>query len=181
MTTSKKKKSSNLYISCPHASASRARVITLHHKGNRTGSMTTYAKVSATSSQLLGMSPSHPEFDNSLSEYIENQTNIQHDSPAEGNAEGNEEPKQRTRTKVLEDWLEYRDTYLQEMLRHDGQDGLLVTFCADCGKIGDFLCNDCAYTIHYCMDCIVHRHCFMPFHQIRVHQFYLISTSLTCD
>jgi hypothetical protein len=43
------------------------------------------------------------------------------------------------------------------------------------------LCYDCAYTIRYCMDCIVHHHRFMPFHRIRVSQIYLISTSLTCD
>jgi hypothetical protein len=110
----------------------------------------------------------HPESDNLLSEYIANQTDIQHNDPAEGNAEGKEKSKQRTRTKIMEEWLTYRDTYLQELLRHDGREGLRVTVCADCGDGDDFSCFDCAYGMHYCRECLVDRHYLMPLHRIRV-------------
>ena len=60
-----------------------------------------------------------PESDNLFPKYIENQTEIQHDNPAEANTKGKEKPKQRKCTKVMEEWVTYRDTYLQEMLCHD--------------------------------------------------------------
>ena len=62
----------------------------------------------------------------------------------------------------------YRDTYLQEMLRHDGREGQQETLCAECGNIGDFSCYDCVYCMHYCQDCLVNRHRLMPLHRIKV-------------
>jgi len=117
----------------------------------------------------------HPESDNLLSEYIENQTNIQHNDPAEGNAKGEDKSEQRTCTKVIEEWLTHQDTYFQEMLCHDRQEGPQITYCGDCDKSGNYSCYDCAYHMHYCKDCLVNCHHFMPLHQIRVHFKLILS------
>jgi hypothetical protein len=164
MTTSKKKKSStSVCISRPYAP--RARTFTFHHNGNPTGSKT-HAIVSAVSSETLGMLISkQPESDNSFSKYIADQTDMQHDDP-NSDPGGKEKSKQRKHT--MEEWLTYRDAYLEEMLRHDGREGLQVTFCADCGSTGDFSCYDCAYCMHYCQGCLLSRHRLMPLHRIRV-------------
>jgi len=109
-----------------------------------------------------------PESDNLISEYIADHMDIQHDDPAEANTEGKEKSKQRKRTDLMDEWLLHRETYLQEMLRHDGREGLKVTYCADCRERGDFSCYDCAYSMDYCQKCLVSRHRLMPLHRIRV-------------
>ena len=84
---------------------------------------------SAASPETLGkLLSKRPECDDTFSEYIADQTDIQHDDPA--NTKGKEKSKQRKRTAgmVMEEWLGYRDSYLQEMLRHDGRKGLQVEF-----------------------------------------------------
>ena len=130
--------------------------------------------ISAESLETLGMLlPEHPESDNSFSEHIENQTDIQYDDPAEANTDEKVKFKRRKRAKAMEDWLIYWDTYLQELLRHDGREGSQATYCVGCGDIGDFSCYDCAYCMHYCQDCLVDRHRFMPLHRIRVWKLIL--------
>lgn len=173
MPTSKKKKSTtNLHISRPYAL--HARTVRFHRNDdNRIRSSTTHSMVpgpqAAASLETHGMPLSElPESHNSFSEYTENQTDTQYDDPAEANTEGKEKTKRRKRAKAMEDWLTYRDTYLQELLRHDGREGLQETYCAGCGNIGDFSCYDCAYCLHYCRDCLVDRHLFMPLHRIKV-------------
>ncbi len=160
----RKKPSTGLHISRPYVP--RARTIRVHCNDNRTGSSTTHSVVSAASSETLRMLPPDSESDNSFSEYAANQTDIQHNDPAEANPESKQ--RKRTAGKAMEEWLAYRDTYLQEMLRHDGREGLAVTDCAECGDPGNFSCSDCAYSVHYCQTCLVNRHRLMPFHRIRV-------------
>jgi len=170
MTTSKKKKTSTtLCISRPYAP--HARTVRFHRNENWIASSTSHSMVSksAASSETLEMLLSkNPESNNLFSEYISNQTDIQHNDPAEASAEGKEKSKQRMHTKIMEEWLIYWDTYLQEMLHHDGQEGLQVTFCANCVNSGDFSCLDCAYYMHYCQKCLVDCHRLMPLHRIRV-------------
>jgi hypothetical protein len=116
MTTSKKKKSSTLRIVHPYAL--NARTVTFHRKDNRSVSSRTTTRVTrvsqpdsqaASSSQIPETSLSLAESHDPFSEYIEN---IQHGNLAEDSVEGTEEPKQQARTKVMEDWLKCRDTYL---------------------------------------------------------------------
>jgi hypothetical protein len=175
MTTSRKRKQSSVRITRPYAL--RARAVTFHRNNDPTAadasrSTTRVVTVTAPSKTLAMMSlPVHDsESNNSFSEYIENQTDMQHDdsSPA-----GKEKSSQRKRTMVMEEWLTYRDTYLHEMLRHDGREGLQVTLCADCDKSGNFSCYDCAHSMHYCKDCLVNRHRLMPLHRIRVWRLIL--------
>ncbi|KAN0123195.1 hypothetical protein V8E52_003148 [Russula decolorans] len=66
----------------------------------------------------------------------------------------------------MEEWLSCRDSYLRELLRHDGQGEHDATSCADCGNSGDFSCFDCAYGMHYCQECLVDHHRLMPLHRI---------------
>jgi hypothetical protein len=182
MANSKKKKSS-LHISRPYAP--RARNVRLHRNDNRTGSSTIHSVLSSSvassktpqDGSLLSKQPEVPEPDNASFEY----TDTQHLDPAEVNTEGKDSEKsKRKRTMVMEEWLENRDTYLQEMLRHDGREGLQLTLCADCGgSSGDFSCYDCAYCMSYCQKCLVNRHHLMPVHRIKVCD-YLISY-LACE
>ena len=164
MTTSKKKKSG---VRVSYLYAPRACTVRLHRNDNWIGSSTNHPVLSVASLEPLGMLL---ESDNSFSDYIADQTDIQPNDPAEDNAEEKEKPKQRMRTtgKAMEEWLNYQDTYLQEMLHHDGREGLQITLCADCGSFGNFSCYDCAYCIHYCQDCLVNHHRLMPLHRIRV-------------
>lgn len=175
MTTSKKKKSStSLRISRPNAP--QARTVRLYRNENRTGSSTIHSVLSVPSSKtlqdgLLPKQPQVPEPDNTSFEYTANQTDTQHNDLSEANAEGkdSEKFKKRKRTKVMEEWLGYRDIYLQEMLRHDGREGQQLTLCADCGSSsGDFSCYDCSYCASYCEICLINRHRLMPLHRIKV-------------
>jgi CxC2 like cysteine cluster associated with KDZ transposases len=70
----------------------------------------------------------------------------------------------------MEEWLAHRDTYLHEMLHHNGREGVQVTYCTGTGCVnrGDFSCHDCAYCMHYCRNCLIDRHRLMPLHRIRV-------------
>ena len=171
MTTSKKKKkSTSVHISRPYAN--HARTIRFHRNANnRIGSSISHSVVSATTSEsaltVEGQLHSHQPASEDISTF-------QYDAGLpDGQDSADYEPRRkqsklRTRMNVMEEWREYRDTYLQEMLRHDGREGLQVTTCAGCGARGDFACNDCAYRLHYCQQCMIDRHQFMPLHRIQV-------------
>ena len=162
MRPSKKKKTS---VQITRPTAPQARNLNFRNNDNPLNPTysATHVVISATSSEArqVGMLLSQRSEPNK-SEYIGNQIDMQHDE--------SEKPKQRKRTQavVMEEWLTYRDAYLQELLRHDGRGGEEVTSCADCGNSGDFSCFDCPYCIHYCQDCLVKRHRLMPLHRIKV-------------
>ena len=168
MTTSKKKKSTtSVHISRPYAN--HARTIRFHcNANNRIGSSISHFVVSAmTSESAEGLRHSHQLAS-------EDVLTFQYDAGLPDGQDSadyerrRKESKLRTRTKVMEEWREYRDAYLQEMLCHDGREGLQATTCAGCGASGDFACNDCAYRLHYCQQCMINRHQFMPLHRIQV-------------
>ena len=169
---SKKKKPSTLRVTRPYAP--RARNVEIHRNGERLGSSTTHVDSTAASSETLGMllsQESQPsESDNAFSEYIADQTDMQYDDPAGANAEEGEKSNQRKRTtgEAMEEWLTYRETYLHEILRHDGREGRQEICCTDCGERGNYSCYDCAYSMHHCQECLVTRHRLMPLHRIRV-------------
>jgi hypothetical protein len=173
MTTSKKKKSStSLRVSRPYSL--HARTVRLHRNDdNRPALSMTFVPIVSAGLVETPLSK-HPESDNSesFSEYIETQADIQHNNPGEANTEGqdSEKPKQRKSTKlrIMEEWLSCRDSYLRELLRHDGRGEHDATSCADCGNSGDFSCFDCAYGMHYCQECLVDHHRLMPLHRISV-------------
>src|SRR5713226_9918651 len=117
MPSKKKKTSTSLHISRPYTP--HARTVRFCRNDDKWASMT-HSVVSTSGTLGIKLLSKQPESDNSFPKYIENQTEIQHDDPAKANTKGKEKPKQRKCTKVMEEWVIYRDTYLQEMLRHDG-------------------------------------------------------------
>ncbi|KAF9554491.1 hypothetical protein CPC08DRAFT_737663 [Agrocybe pediades] len=65
-------------------------------------------------------------------------------------------------------WLEFRETFLDETLRHDGLgDFIGRTVCSDCGvKDGELKCKDCAHgSLLRCTDCIINAHRHLPLHR----------------
>jgi hypothetical protein len=168
MTTSKrKKKSSSLRITRPYAP--QARTVAFHRNGSRTGSSLSSTTDAVVSKALLETQEKRHTESNDFSESMDIQLDSESlDDPANAEETGKSKQRKRTTGAVMEEWLPYRDTYLQEMLRHDGREGLQVTFCADCDNSGDFSCYDCAYRMHYCKDCLLNRHRLMPLHRIKV-------------
>jgi hypothetical protein len=172
-TPSKKKSSTSLHISRPHMA--HVRTVRLHQNDSswsRTSASTSYISTPAPSlEQPAGVSlATQLESTDALLAEQMNQSDMlaeNYDS-ADEDLEATKGPKQRTRTKVMNEWLEDRQAYLNEMLRHDSQEGLQATPCAGCGSNGNFSCIDCAYCMHYCRQCLVISHQLTPFHRIKV-------------
>jgi len=69
----------------------------------------------------------------------------------------------------IQDWLPHRQSYLEEMLRHDGRQGLGTQRCDDChNDMAEYICQDCAHRRQYCKSCIVENHRYLPLHRIQV-------------
>ena len=174
MTSSRKKKSStSLHVSRPQIP--RIRAVRLHQTGGSRSR--TSASVSYTSApvrpleQSVGTSLStQPEStDAMLAEQMDQSDMLaEHYDSTDEDLEATKGPTQRTRPKLMSEWLIYRQAYLYEMLRHDGQEGQQAITCADCGGDGSFSCNDCAYCMHYCGPCLISHHRLMPFHRVKV-------------
>ena len=172
MAPSRKKKSStSLHISRPHTPS--VRTVRLHQSdSSRTSTSSSYATAPAPSldrSAQTSLSTQLESADTMLAEQMDQSDMLaEHNDSMDEEFESTNSSKQRTRTKVMSEWLIHRDTYLNEMLRHDGQEGLQATFCASCGDDGSFSCHDCAYHMHYCRSCLISHHQLMPFHRIKV-------------
>jgi hypothetical protein len=72
---------------------------------------------------------------------------------------------------MINEWLKFRDIFLQETLRHDGLgDFSGTTDCVDCGKeAGIYKCLDCAKGgLLKCSNCIVKEHRVLPLHRVEV-------------
>ena len=174
MAPSRKKKSTtSLRISRPQVS--RVRTVRLHQNDSsrsRTGASTSYISTPAPPFEQPAGIPLATQLESTdalLAEQMD-QSNMlaEHYNSADEDLEAVDGHKQRTRTKVMSEWLLDRQAYLNEMLRHDGREGLQATPCASCGGDGSFSCSDCAYCMYYCSQCLVSRHHLMPFHRIKV-------------
>ena len=74
----------------------------------------------------------------------------------------------------LQDWASnHRQTYLDEMMRHDGLAG--VHTCAKCHQDGVYKCKECFGFQLLCQDCFVERHVHLPLHRA------LVRCWLQCD
>ncbi len=91
MPPKKKKSSTSLHISRPYTP--RARTVRFRRNDDKRASMT-HSVVSTLGTLGINLLSKQPESDNSFPKYIENQTEIQHDDPAEANTKGKEKPKQ---------------------------------------------------------------------------------------
>ena len=73
----------------------------------------------------------------------------------------------------LLDWMRHhRDTYLDELIRHDGRGG--TELCANCGATGLFKCKDCFGYRLLCQKCFTDAHVFLPFHRPLVCLSFLV-------
>jgi len=79
--------------------------------------------------------------------------------------------------KLLE-WLAYRDSFLDELLRHEGfADSTGTTLCSSCEEAeGTIKCNDCFCQLLRCRNCIVKEHANLPLHCIKVRQMLICVT-----
>ena len=71
----------------------------------------------------------------------------------------------------LNEWLTFRSTFLDEVLRHDGLgDFLGRTECSSCQNApGIIKCKDCpSRRILRCPECVVASHQFLPLHRVEV-------------
>ncbi|KIJ89697.1 hypothetical protein K443DRAFT_117632 [Laccaria amethystina LaAM-08-1] len=81
-------------------------------------------------------------------------------------------PKRKRHTKNvdrLNEWLNFRATFLDEALRHDGLgDFIGHTMCSSCGKVpGTIKCKDCQTgRMLKCTECVVASHRTLPLHLI---------------
>jgi hypothetical protein len=72
--------------------------------------------------------------------------------------------------RAVADWIPYRETYLDELLRHDGRGSNAALMCSNvgCGGDGIFKCRECMFENLFCCDCMVRRHSNLPLHRILV-------------
>ena len=78
----------------------------------------------------------------------------------------------------LKDWLAFRDTFLDELLRHDRLgDFLGQKECSNCGIAARVIkCKDCSSgRMLKCPDCVVELHRALPLHCVEVHRVHLES------
>jgi len=71
----------------------------------------------------------------------------------------------------LNEWLNFRGIFLEEILRHDGLgDFIGLTNCTNCGKApGIYKCNGCGKGgMLKCAECMVNLHQALPLHRIEV-------------
>jgi hypothetical protein len=73
--------------------------------------------------------------------------------------------------------LPHRESYLDEMLRHDGLGDDIDLTCTGCRR-GDavFKCSDCLFSRLYCSFCMVEQHRGNPLHRIFVSFAVLFTT-----
>ncbi|KAI0054692.1 hypothetical protein BV25DRAFT_1873293 [Artomyces pyxidatus] len=81
--------------------------------------------------------------------------------------------RQRRRAKrgtgnPLRDWIPFRDTFLDELLRHEGLgNNTELPHCQSCQEaVGELKCRDCTGALHLCAGCIVSAHAMEPLHRI---------------
>ena len=71
----------------------------------------------------------------------------------------------------LKEWLPFRDSFLNELLRHDGHgDYLGSTICLSCGQEGGVLkCRECfSGSLLRCRACVLQAHQDHPLHHVEV-------------
>jgi hypothetical protein len=72
--------------------------------------------------------------------------------------------------RAVADWIPHRETYLDELLRHDGRGSNAALICSHvgCGGDGIYKCRECMFDKLFCSDCIVRHHSNLPLHRILV-------------
>lgn len=69
----------------------------------------------------------------------------------------------------METWIEFRDEYLDELMRMEGRADSANAICAGCVAEGAcFRCKDCTGGPMWCLDCVLLRHNQNPLHRVEV-------------
>jgi hypothetical protein len=73
--------------------------------------------------------------------------------------------------KNLTEWVAFRDSFLDELLRHDGHGDSVGASdtCDSCGQgVATIKCQDCFCQLLRCRECIIDSHKNLPLHRISV-------------
>lgn len=68
----------------------------------------------------------------------------------------------------LTEFLPFRDSCLDELLRHEGQGDSMGLKCQCGNATGIFKCTDCFSQLLVCRECIIAAHASLPLHRIQV-------------
>lgn len=77
-------------------------------------------------------------------------------------------------------WLQFRDRYLDELLRHDGRGGH-EQMCGICKVYdGEYKCKDCFGPRLLCLSCLLKEHSHLPLHRVQVcHTVFILIDNKT--
>ena len=77
---------------------------------------------------------------------------------------------------MLTEWLAFRPTFLDELLRWDGRGLNTDHVCARCQEAATamFRCIECFGTPMLCKECLLQMHKHSPFHAVKVRIGHLI-------
>jgi hypothetical protein len=71
--------------------------------------------------------------------------------------------------------IHLREAYLEEVINHEGRGYDAPDQCPNCcNGLATYQCRSCFGQDLFCQVCVVRRHAQLPFHRIRVSQFYHI-------
>jgi hypothetical protein len=84
-----------------------------------------------------------------------------------------------SRQHQLSEWIQFREVFLDEALRHDGLGNFLdQNKCSNCGNAAGIIkCRDCANGVLLkCPECIVALHQTLPLHRVEVSSHVFLAT-----
>ena len=145
----------------------RIRTVSVHKTATgRLGQTTNFLSVAGSSSQAQLPPQPSSETVSSIQDDFQDDFHFNSETPnsisVEDPATHDEGPDPQ-----LLDWMKnHRDSYLDELIRHDGRGGDCL--CAMCGSPGLYRCKDCFGFELLCEVCLVGRHTFLPFHRVTV-------------
>lgn len=122
----------------------------------------------------LAILQQHPEYNLPTESLLDFETSVHDDLEGTNDNAGEddnvpshkltEHPKARVDPNLK--WLPLRETYLDELLRHDGRQQRV---CSSCGTAdARYKCVDCFGPLVFCCECLIREHASHPFHRIEV-------------
>lgn len=93
---------------------------------------------------------------------------LEDDADREDQASQSDEDDTSLDDSPLQEWARlHRDSYLDEMIRHEGRAG--ANLCGEkCGREGVYKCKDCFGFQLFCCGCFTKKHSHLPLHRVLV-------------